>query len=74
VILLSINLYYQSAVAEDRNLVYKEVVWYHNKCAKEGIHIPAGQTLSSESWALNVMSSEIGEQSLKLFSSFLVLS
>lgn len=70
VILLSINFYYQSAVAEDRNLVYKEVVCYHNKSAQKGIPIPAGQIESSESWVLNVISSEIGEEVLKLFSIF----
>lgn len=53
VILLAINVYYQSAVAED---------------------IPAGHTENSENWALNVMSSEIGEEVLKLFSILPLLS
>lgn len=53
VILLAINVYYQSAVVED---------------------IPAGHTENSENLALNVMSSEIGEEVLKLFSILPLLS
>lgn len=73
-ILLSINFYFESAEAEDRNLVYKEVMRSHAKSAQVGIHIPAGHIKISESWALNVMSSKIGEEFLKLFFIFSLFS
>lgn len=44
-------------------------MWYHNS-AQEDIHIPEGHIKSSESWALNVKPSKIGEELLKLFSIF----